>query len=73
MGKQLESLGLSNTAVAGRQCSEANLFSRFGVETLLFGPGVFDRSNTVANESARISELQKAAEVYEQLIGDLCS
>ena len=77
LGKALENRlkqeSMNAEPLAGHQCSEANLFSRFKVETLLFGAGVFDRGTSVANENISIDDLHKAQKIYSDLIKELCS
>ena len=73
LSEALEKENLNPSLAVGHQCSEANLFSRFKVETLLFGAGNFDRGNKVANESISLKDLQKAQAVYSRVIGGLCS
>lgn len=52
--------------------TEANVFSRFGMECLVVGPGQGVGNSHAPNESIRLSELHQASEFYRRLLEDLC-
>ena len=52
--------------------TEANLFRRPDSQCLLFGPGTPNPNGMIANENVRISELEKAVQIYEALIRRIC-
>ena len=52
--------------------SEANVFSRLGIECLVWGPGQSVGNSHAPNESIRISDLKAATEFYRQLVERFC-
>ncbi|NQZ00843.1 MAG: M20/M25/M40 family metallo-hydrolase [Bdellovibrionales bacterium] len=52
--------------------SEASVFSRMGVECLVFGPGVSYGNSHAPNEKVLLSQLDKATEFYSKCIERFC-
>jgi succinyl-diaminopimelate desuccinylase len=52
--------------------SEANVFSRLGVECLVWGPGQGVGNSHAPNESIKISDLRVATEFYTRLLERFC-
>jgi len=52
--------------------NEANVFHKFGIPSLVFGPGVRDQNSQTPHESIEISDLEKAQTIYEQIIEQIC-
>ena len=52
--------------------NEANVFSKFGIETLAFGPGHRDENAHTPEESMDIDDLHLAIKIYEKIIDKLC-
>lgn len=67
----LEEKGLSTEPTVARRGSEANLFPRFKIQTLVFGAGRVVGTQ-LANEHISIADLRSSTEVYEQLIQRIC-
>lgn len=64
-------LGARVAAKAG--CSEAGLYSRVGIPSLVFGPGRSVGNIHRPNEKVEVSSLAKAARFYESFIKRTCS
>ncbi len=52
--------------------SEANVFHKFGMETLVFGPGKREGNSQTFKESIAIESLHKARAIYEGIIDKIC-
>ncbi|NQZ18306.1 MAG: M20/M25/M40 family metallo-hydrolase [Bdellovibrionales bacterium] len=52
--------------------SEANVFNKFGIESLVFGPGIRAGNSQTPHESISIESLQKAINIYENIIEKVC-
>ena len=52
--------------------NEANVFSKFNVESLVFGPGVRDENAHTPEESIAMEDLEKAVQIYQKIIEKLC-
>jgi acetylornithine deacetylase/succinyl-diaminopimelate desuccinylase-like protein len=52
--------------------NEANVFHKFGIETLAFGPGIREGNSQTAHESISIENLNNAINIYENLIKKIC-
>lgn len=65
-------LGLEGQLMPVGTSTEANVFSRFGVECIVVGPGQGVGNSHAPNESVKIDELQNAVEFYQALIKELC-
>lgn len=52
--------------------NEANVFHKFGLETLVFGPGQREGNSQTSSESISIDKLNKAVKIYENIIQDIC-
>ncbi len=68
----LQEFGLETGCVPAKTCSDANILSRFRVETLVFGPGQSVGDSQVENEHIRISDLEKAVQIYRRGIERMC-
>jgi succinyl-diaminopimelate desuccinylase len=66
--KQGLSANLSQLAVS----TEANVFSRLGIECLVWGPGQSAGNSHAPNEHIRISDLKAATEFYASVIERFC-
>ncbi len=65
-------LGLATETTTVSASTEANVFSRFGAECLVLGPGQGVGNSHAPNENIKIEELQLAVTFYRQLIEELC-
>lgn len=65
-------LGLETTLEKITTATEASVFSRLGIECVVWGPGHSVGNSLVPNENIKISELHKAIEVYKRLIERFC-
>lgn len=52
--------------------SEASVFSRFGIETLVLGPGLPYGNLNTPDESISILKLEEAINIYKSLIREFC-
>ena len=52
--------------------NEANVFSKFSIETLVFGPGIREGNAHTPQESISIDSLNRAKEIYKDIIKKLC-
>jgi acetylornithine deacetylase/succinyl-diaminopimelate desuccinylase-like protein len=73
MKRVLERHGLDPRARAKATSTEAGVFSRAGFEVAVFGPSPSTGNAHTANEYALLDELEKAIDVYESAIRELCS
>ncbi len=71
-GKILESLGRGAQPSAISVATEASVFSRLGLECLVFGPGQSIGNSHAPNERVRVSDLETATEFYRQVIERFC-
>lgn len=63
-----------NTKIATHSdTSEAHCFSRFGIETIAFGPGHLADNSQTPEESVKISDLEESIKFYETVIENFCS
>jgi succinyl-diaminopimelate desuccinylase len=62
-----------NSFVAAKTASDANVFMRFGVESLVFGAGQSVGHSLTANEHISMKDLDKALEFYRRVIGQICT
>jgi acetylornithine deacetylase/succinyl-diaminopimelate desuccinylase-like protein len=58
---------------AAKKASDANVFSRFGVETLVFGAGQSVGHSLAANEHISMKDLESSLEFYRRVIRQICS
>lgn len=68
----LKDLGQDSTLHKLAATSEANVFSRLGIECLVCGPGQSVGNSHAPNESVRIQDLRNATEFYKRLIERFC-
>lgn len=52
--------------------NEANVFHKFGIETLVFGPGEREGNSQTSNESIEIENLTLAIQIYKGIIEKVC-
>lgn len=52
--------------------NEANVFHKFGLETLVFGPGQREGNSQTSEESIPIENLNKAIKIYMNIIEQFC-
>lgn len=52
--------------------NEANVFHKFGIETLVFGPGEREGNSQTSSESIAIDNLYKATNIYQRTIEEFC-
>lgn len=68
----IERAGASPAHLQFSTSTEANVFHRFGIECILFGPGVSTGNVHGPNEQVHIADLERAINLYEKLIVELC-
>ncbi len=68
----LRDMGLNSTLQKLAITSEANVFSRLGVECLVWGPGQSVGNSHAPNESIKIADLRVAADFYARLLERFC-
>lgn len=68
----LSGLGLNSTLAKAARASEASVFSRHGIECLMFGPGQSVGNSQSPNESVKIGDLNTASAFYKQLMERFC-
>ena len=69
----LAEMGLDPGLRKAPRASEASVFSRHGIECVLWGPGVSVGNSHGPNESIKMSDLSRATEFYGRLMERLCS
>lgn len=52
--------------------NEANVFHKFGMETLVFGPGEREGNSQTSTESIAVDNLYKATNIYQRMIEEFC-
>ena len=73
MGRVLARAGLDPGPHAKPTSTEAGVFARAGCQAAVFGPGRSTANAHTPNERIEIAQLEKAVEVYEQVLVELCS
>jgi acetylornithine deacetylase/succinyl-diaminopimelate desuccinylase-like protein len=73
IGRVLSRSGLDARPRAKPTSTEAGVFARAGCEAVVIGPGRSTGNAHTANERIEIAQLEKAIEVYEQVLLELCS
>ncbi|MBX3020405.1 MAG: M20/M25/M40 family metallo-hydrolase [Bdellovibrionales bacterium] len=68
----LHTMGLNSSLHKMAVSSEANVFTRMGVECLVWGPGQSVGNSHAPNENVRISDLKTAVGFYRQMIERFC-
>lgn len=64
--------GFSTALIKSSVCTEANIFSRFGIQSIVFGPGKGIGNSYAPNEKVSIMELQQATQFYKSVIERNC-
>jgi acetylornithine deacetylase/succinyl-diaminopimelate desuccinylase-like protein len=59
--------------VAAKTASEANVFMRFGIESLVFGAGLSVGHSLTSNEHISMKDLDQSLEFYRRVIQQTCS
>ena len=71
--KVLVAAGLDPTPQAKPTSTEAGVFARKGCEAIVFGPGRSTGNAHTANERIEMAQLEKACDLYESLLLELCA
>ena len=71
-GRVLRAHGLDGTPRAKPTSTEGGIFHRAGCEAIVFGPGVSTGNAHTANERIEKLQLERAIELYEALLIELC-
>lgn len=69
---ELKKLGLNTECGTKSSANEANVFSRFGIECVVFGPGRGVGNSHTPDENVKISDLNLATQFYQGLIERVC-
>ena len=72
VGRVLTRFGLDPTPRAKPTSTEGGVFARKGCEAIVFGPGVSTGNAHTANERIEMAQLERACDLYEALIHELC-
>ncbi len=70
--EQLEKMGMANELATQAVTNEANVFSRFGIECVVTGPGQGVGNSHAPNEHVKISDLNQAIEFYRLVVEKVC-
>lgn len=70
--RELSAMGLPSDCMAQSVANEANVFSRFGVECVVFGPGRGVGNSHAPNECVAIEELRAASRFYKGVLERVC-
>jgi acetylornithine deacetylase/succinyl-diaminopimelate desuccinylase-like protein len=73
IGRVLSRSGLDPRPRAKPTSTEAGVFARAGCQAVVIGPGRSTGNAHTPNERIEIAQLEKAIEVYEQVLLELCS
>ena len=65
--------GLDGKPRAKPTSTEAGVFARKGCEAIVFGPGRSTGNAHTANERIEMAQLEKACDLYESLLVELCA
>jgi succinyl-diaminopimelate desuccinylase len=68
----LSEIGLDSALSKAARASEASVFSRHGIECLMWGPGQSVGNSQSPNESVRIGDLNTATQFYKRLMERFC-
>jgi succinyl-diaminopimelate desuccinylase len=69
---ELDRLGLPSRLGAQSVANEANVFSRFGIECIVIGPGRGVGNSHAPNEHVRMNQLHEASRFYKSVIERVC-
>lgn len=72
-GRVLHRVGLDPRPRQKPTSTEAGVFARKGCEAIVFGPGVSTGNAHAANERIDMAQLEKACDLYEALLVELCA
>ncbi len=73
IGRVLSRLGLDPRPRAKPTSTEAGVFARAGCQAVVIGPGRSTGNAHTPNERIEVAQLERAIEVYEQILLELCS
>ena len=68
----LKKRGLAASLTVKPSCTEAGVYHRWGVPSVIFGPGKADGNIHAPNESIRIREIEQAVRIYQDAIQTFC-
>ena len=68
----LSELGINAPRSTQAVANEANVFAKFGIETLVWGPGQGVGNSHTPSECVKISDLNLAIEFYRRVIDRMC-
>lgn len=68
----LKEMNLSTDLKSTMICSESNVFAKFGVECITFGPGKGVGNTHQPNEYVDLDDVEKAKGFYKKFIGKYC-
>lgn len=68
----LQELKLDSSLKKISMATEANVFHRFGIECLVWGPGQSYGNSHAPNERVQIQDLKMAVEVYRRILERVC-
>jgi acetylornithine deacetylase/succinyl-diaminopimelate desuccinylase-like protein len=69
---EMQAKGLETTPTTQAVTNEANVFSRFGIECVVIGPGQGVGNSHSPNEYVKISDLNQAIEFYRSVVEKVC-
>jgi acetylornithine deacetylase/succinyl-diaminopimelate desuccinylase-like protein len=69
---ELQKMGLPTHCGAQSVANEANVFSRFGIASVVIGPGRGVGNSHAPNEHVKIEDLDKAAQFYKAVLERVC-
>lgn len=70
--KILQETGLPSDTQTVQWCTDANVLSRFGIDTVVFGAGDLRPNQDLANESITLAKLELLQTVYEKIFTSVC-
>ena len=73
IGRVLSRAGLDPSPRAKPTSTEAGVFARRGCQAVVIGPGRSTGNAHTPNERIEIAQLERAVEVYEQILLELCA
>lgn len=65
-------MSLRKKIMAARNCTEANIFQRLGIESIVFGPGEMSQRAHASEEKVKASDLAIAETFYKKVIERYC-
>lgn len=68
----LEKIGRPTRSISQSVATEANVFSRFGISSIVIGPGRGVGNSHAPNECVKIDELHEAVRFYKSVLERMC-